>query len=162
MLPSAETPTTSVKQAKSPFEFQVRQLTDSLSACVKDRKSTRLNSSHLGISYAVFCLIRRAPSSSIFPYTTLFRSARRCIARERPAHVLVGENRRKAARHCGDAAVGRNTHHVGETGKESVRVPGETAHRLVERLRERSEEHTSELQSLRHLVCRLLLDPSRT
>src|SRR5262245_42341752 len=37
-----------------------------------DRKSTRLNSSHLGISYAVFC--RRPLSSSLFPYTTLFRS----------------------------------------------------------------------------------------
>src|ERR1035438_1502092 len=42
-----------------------------------DRKSTRLNSSHLGISYAVFCLkmIRRPPRSTLFPYTTLFRSA---------------------------------------------------------------------------------------
>src|ERR1039458_4115791 len=39
-----------------------------------DRKSTRLNSSHLGISYAVFCLLRRPPRSTLFPYTTLFRS----------------------------------------------------------------------------------------
>src|SRR5436853_178442 len=39
-----------------------------------DRKSTRLNSSHLGISYAVFCLIPPPPSSTLFPYTTLFRS----------------------------------------------------------------------------------------
>src|ERR1035441_7075475 len=51
-----------------------------------DRKSTRLNSSHLGISYAVFCLkknkiyeflflmIRLPPRSTLFPYTTLFRS----------------------------------------------------------------------------------------
>src|SRR3989338_1424114 len=47
-----------------------------------DRKSTRLNSSHSSISYAVFCLkkifyflmIRRPPRSSLFPYTTLFRS----------------------------------------------------------------------------------------
>src|ERR1035438_9322221 len=36
----------------------------------RDRKSTRLNSSHLGISYAVF----RPPRSTLFPYTTLFRS----------------------------------------------------------------------------------------
>src|ERR1039458_9160646 len=36
-----------------------------------DRKSTRLNSSHLGISYAVFC---KHPRSTLFPYTTLFRS----------------------------------------------------------------------------------------
>src|SRR3712207_5368400 len=55
---------------------------------VADRKSTRLNSSHANISYAVFCLkkkkhqidsvfflmIRRPPRSTLFPYTTLFRS----------------------------------------------------------------------------------------
>src|ERR1035441_10593766 len=43
----------------------------------RDRKSTRLNSSHLGISYAVFCFgerTRRGPRSTLFPYTTLFRS----------------------------------------------------------------------------------------
>src|SRR5262245_4375851 len=40
---------------------------------IEDRKSTRLNSSHLGISYAVFCPL--PPSSTLFPYTTLFRSA---------------------------------------------------------------------------------------
>src|SRR5690348_10062595 len=39
-----------------------------------DRKSTRLNSSHPSISYAVFCLIRPPPRSTLFPYTTLFRS----------------------------------------------------------------------------------------
>src|SRR3712207_609922 len=54
---------------------------------VIDRKSTRLNSSHANISYAVFCLkkktkvcffflmIRRPPRSTLFPYTTLFRSS---------------------------------------------------------------------------------------
>ena len=47
---------------------------------ILDRKSTRLNSSHQAISYAVFCLkkiflmIRRPPRSTLFPYTTLFRS----------------------------------------------------------------------------------------
>src|SRR5438552_4084296 len=43
-----------------------------------DRKSTRLNSSHQIISYAVFCLIPPPPRSTLFPYTTLFRSASRC------------------------------------------------------------------------------------
>src|ERR1039458_4256042 len=38
------------------------------------RKSTRLNSSHLGNSYAFFFMIRRPPRSPLFPYTTLFRS----------------------------------------------------------------------------------------
>src|ERR1039458_9732894 len=42
-----------------------------------DRKSTRLNSSHLGISYAVFCF-RAGRRSTLFPYTTLFRSASSC------------------------------------------------------------------------------------
>src|SRR5438874_1049603 len=40
----------------------------------RDRKSTRLNSSHVEISYAVFCLFRRPQRSTLFPYTTLFRS----------------------------------------------------------------------------------------
>src|SRR5437763_802421 len=44
---------------------------------VRDRKSTRLNSSHRCISYAVFCLLRRPPRSTLFPYTTLFRSSHR-------------------------------------------------------------------------------------
>src|SRR5437868_5393141 len=39
-----------------------------------DRKSTRLNSSHVSISYAVFCLLRQRSISTLFPYTTLFRS----------------------------------------------------------------------------------------
>src|SRR5690242_18736103 len=42
----------------------------------RDRKSTRLNSSHMSTSYAVFCRIRRPGGSSAFPYTTLFRSRR--------------------------------------------------------------------------------------
>src|SRR5690606_27161303 len=48
--------------------------TPSTTLKLRDRKSTRLNSSHVKISYAVFCLIARPPSSSLFPYTTLFRS----------------------------------------------------------------------------------------
>src|SRR5437773_830056 len=40
----------------------------------RDRKSTRLNSSHITISYAVFCLLPPPPHSTLFPYTTLFRS----------------------------------------------------------------------------------------
>src|SRR3954466_5386489 len=132
--------------------------------CALDRKSTRLNSSHTIISYAVFCLkkkpstawprlhlvvaragwvvgvsrpagsrallvvpvivlvfflmIRRPPRSTLFPYTTLFRSRRRGRARAR------AERRAARARRC-------------------IR---------------RSEEHTSELQSHDNLVCRLLLE----
>src|SRR5262245_28550750 len=53
---------------------QPHQSARSLSRGEQDRKSTRLNSSHLGISYAVFCLIPPPPTPTLFPYTTLFRS----------------------------------------------------------------------------------------
>src|SRR3954463_5852463 len=129
-----------------------------------DRKSTRLNSSHTIISYAVFCLkkknrpralmeigvrlprissafpffavrlslsakiffffflmIRRPPRSTLFPYTTLFRSTATC-----PKHV-----------------------------SERIRI----AHESVRN--SRSEEHTSELQSHDNLVCRLLLEKKK-
>src|ERR1035441_6071943 len=91
-----------------------------------DRKSTRLNSSHLGISYAVFCLKRRRrpPRSTLFPYTTLFRS-------------VNGRGHHQRQNHRGEDAAD---------------------HRDGQGLEHRSEEHTSELQSLRHLVCRLLLE----
>src|SRR5207249_2557741 len=48
-----------------------------------DRKSTRLNSSHVSISYAVFCLTPPPPGSTLFPYTTLFRSMARASRRSR-------------------------------------------------------------------------------
>src|SRR5438045_5555512 len=78
-----------------------------------------------------FLMIRRPPRSTLFPYTTLFRSG--------PAKAAPGRDR----------------------GEPRVRRAGD---RLAEALprrrdrRRRSEEHTSELQSLRHLVCRLLLE----
>src|SRR5688572_4237135 len=123
-----------------------------------DRKSTRLNSSHSQISYAVFCLIPRPPTSPLFPYTTLFRSGdvhRRFVPRHQPL-VAVDErvgDRRKPARvleqtadvpeaHFGDLPSGPRVH------RRSAQA----------RARVRSEEHTSELQSQSNLVCRLLLD----
>src|SRR5579883_3280905 len=137
-----------------------------------DRKSTRLNSSHVKISYAVFCLknkksrrvmqhpiegntdqrsfrflgndfqfldgiqvllvplsvlffflmIRRPPRSTLFPYTTLFRSQPLIRRRERSCSSLI----RMALCVC-----------------------------------RRSEEHTSELQSRENLVCRLLLEKKK-
>src|SRR5689334_14618289 len=124
-----------------------------------DRKSTRLNSSHSSISYAVFCLIPRPPTSTLFPYTTLFRSPAR-FGRDRaqhgkrvgqePLHVVIEQlavdlhaARLDAARRLVPLRV--------------AQVRGEGVLHALERLR--SEEHTSELQSQFHLVCRLLLDP---
>src|SRR5574337_953977 len=85
----------------------------------RDRKSTRLNSSHHSISYAVFCLkkkkkkkiiffffflmIRRPPRSTLFPYTTLFRS---CIVRKNPE---VPNTARQEASHPGDISRGKRS-----------------------------------------------------
>src|SRR5690606_27537122 len=52
----------------------LRTAVESGETFAEDRKSTRLNSSHVKISYAVFCLICRPPASPVVPYTTLFRS----------------------------------------------------------------------------------------
>src|SRR2546429_6198574 len=96
-------------------------------------------------------MIRRPPRSTLFPYTTLFRSegvnqvqintkadvtfaaGLRSILRQDPNIILVGEIRDR-----------------------------ETAGIALEAAQTRSEEHTSELQSRLHLVCRLLLETKKT
>src|SRR2546429_6175709 len=78
-------------------------------------------------------MIRRPPRSTLFPYTTLFRSRRR-RTRGRKRNAAFRHNRCDAAR--------RDVRRGGRAGA----LP-----------RTRSEEHTSELQSRLHLVCRLLL-----
>src|SRR5690349_23267067 len=78
-------------------------------------------------------MIRRPPRSTLFPYTTLFRSL----------HVTRGRARFK--RVSGVGAAGTDSREQGNT-------------RLH---RQRSEEHTSELQSRRDLVCRLLLEKKK-
>src|SRR5436853_3662096 len=72
-------------------------------------------------------MIRRPPRSTLFPYTTLFRS-RRCWSRPPTRSRALGLALAARARPSA---------------------------------RDRSEEHTSELQSLRHLVCRLLLEKKK-
>src|SRR5260370_21225935 len=84
-------------------------------------------------------MIRRPPRSTLFPYTTLFRSPR-----SRPAGRL--ETDRTPARNRAGGA-GR---------RERRRSAGPGAYRRV-----RSEEHTSELQSHLNLVCRLLLEKKK-
>src|SRR5437870_8083629 len=85
----------------------------------------------------------RPPRSTLFPYTTLFRShAARAPAREHPF-----------------GAEGRPAGAASRYADESrVDPPGGTGCR---RRRMRSEEHTSELQSRGHLVCRLLLEKKK-
>src|SRR5437879_150743 len=118
-----------------------------------DRKSTRLNSSHRCISYAVF---------SPFPYTTLFRS-RRPVARQmgqvraalRPRHRVLRADpvRRRPGMGLRPSPRRRSGGGRGH-GPEPAVLPGRGA---VDR--DRSEEHTSELQSPMYLVCRLLSFP---
>src|SRR5947208_12370330 len=72
-------------------------------------------------------MLRRPPKSTLFPYTTLFRSLKRTSA----------------------------------SGGGSVPAPGLRKISLGEIFRSRSEEHTSELQSPDHLVCRLLLEKKK-
>src|SRR5687768_17794215 len=87
-------------------------------------------------------MIRRPPRSTLFPYTTLFRSQQ-----------VHAERVRRVRLH----AVGAVGHEVDREEEERV------AHqrRAPEQVRVRSEEHTSELQSRLHLVCRLLLEKKK-
>src|SRR2546425_7690276 len=101
-------------------------------------------------------MIRRPPTSTLFPYTTLFRSP---PDPPRPAGLPRGVARRqRAARVCvARTAVSRaadqaGTAAAGERARAVLSRPPARAARI------RSEEHTSELQSLAYLVCRLLLE----
>src|SRR5260370_14317768 len=85
-------------------------------------------------------MIRRPPRSTLFPYTTLFRSPG-------PGR-LPGGIRHQRARHVVAIAP---PGFCRMTGRQPM--PG-----LIEQLADRSEEHTSELQSHLNLVCRLLLE----
>src|SRR3712207_6927820 len=98
-------------------------------------------------------MIRRPPRSTLFPYTTLFRSAHvlapRGDARRRPVPHARGRPRAARATAVAAAAArpaGRGARHAA-TGER--RLP-------------RSEEHTSELQSRQYLVCRLLLEKKKS
>src|SRR3712207_7188101 len=98
-------------------------------------------------------MIRRPPRSTLFPYTTLFRSDRA----QRRAQV-VQRGLHLAHERLG---VAREAVQAPERRLGLVEERREHAPRLGERLalaRDRSEEHTSELQSRQYLVCRLLLE----
>src|SRR2546422_4463961 len=89
----------------------------------------------LHVGFFFFLMIRRPPRSTLFPYTTLFRSPR-ASAPSRRACPARGPLFDRAAACCGS-------------------TPNS------DRRRSRSEEHTSELQSRLHLVCRLLLEKKK-
>src|SRR5256884_4633800 len=100
-------------------------------------------------------MIRRPPRPPLFPYTPLFRSATPpARAIERPPYRFL------PAEGPGLHQIPVGPVHAGiiEPGHFRFTASGETVVRLEERLGyTRSEEHTSELQSPPHLVCRLLL-----
>src|SRR3712207_7720493 len=99
-------------------------------------------------------MIRRPPRSTLFPYTTLFRSARLQVVE---VHGLrVRPERLERHRHLLVRAAQLAHPHV-----DRVLAALEVHARLGARPR-RSEEHTSELQSRQYLVCRLLLEKKKT
>src|SRR5437588_350651 len=127
-----------------------------------DRKSTRLNSSHTVISYAVFCLILRLPRSTLFPYTTLFRSVSADgEGIKRGVNLGLVPGVKCTCERCSDiAADERFAEHLDDVG--GLRPFAQLRERAQAADVIRSEEHTSELQSHSDLVCRLLLDTPTT
>src|SRR2546430_8421775 len=91
-------------------------------------------------------MIRRPPRSTLFPYTTLFRS---------PQRLALSQMRGELREH-------RNRHEAAQDQPPRIgllrTLRGEAAWPLAE---QRSEEHTSELQSQSNLVCRPLLETDR-
>src|SRR3712207_8623512 len=101
-------------------------------------------------------MIRRPPRSTLFPYTTLFRSG---VAREQPCSVGHG-NLTNADPSTGDTLECRSSH--SQPPIEPLRHPfGEVQQVGPAYHGVRSEEHTSELQSRQYLVCRLLLEKKK-
>src|SRR2546425_5830151 len=90
-------------------------------------------------------MIRRPPRSTLFPYTTLFRS------------LLT-----KQSDGSGPKGFGLNRRYANTAGRSSTRPKSFRSSRSASTVRStRSEEHTSELQSLAYLVCRLLLEKKK-
>src|SRR2546427_12829162 len=94
------------------------------------------------ICFFFFLMIRRPPRSTLFPYTTLFRSAG------------MARRRARARRTAGAAVIRRQR--AGE--RLALHRP---VRRSARAALSRSEEHTSELQSQSNLVCRLLLEKKK-
>src|SRR3712207_8691351 len=86
-------------------------------------------------------MIRLPPRSTLFPYTTLFRSHHERLEDERRVEVDARREGQRGRRHADDGV---------RLAIEADRLPDD-----------RSEEHTSELQSRQYLVCRLLLEKKK-
>src|SRR2546427_12602951 len=99
--------------------------------------------SYIAFTFFFFLMIRRPPRSTLFPYTTLFRS----VVGQR--HAVPGGDRPDLVKA------------VCVEGNEGERPFGRPIGRGLASMLDRSEEHTSELQSQSNLVCRLLLEKKK-
>src|SRR3712207_7105907 len=98
-------------------------------------------------------MIRRPPRSTLFPYTTLFRSVRRSAADDADLVPALAAKVPARGQRTGQA---RGAHLEGVAAGHGIFLvegPGQVV---------RSEEHTSEIQSRQYLVCRLLLEKTKT
>src|SRR3712207_8355558 len=93
-----------------------------------------------GVCVFFFLMIRRPPRSTLFPYTTLFRSASTASPSSSRSSTAPGRTSRTTSRAASTPSSG------------PTRSPSRCS---------RSEEHTSELQSRQYLVCRLLLEKKK-
>src|SRR5437899_8025496 len=93
-------------------------------------------------------MVRRPPSSTLFPYTTLFRSFLNLVR-------FLKTSQAKISIFTGSDAMAYSNLEFGGSGG----ILGSA--NVAPKIASRSEEHTSELQSLRHLVCRLLLEKKK-
>src|SRR3712207_8731750 len=96
-------------------------------------------------------MIRRPPRSTLFPYTTLFRSTDYPV--DDVSHMpvsLTNVNSVRSPRHLGAQPPPSHPHHT------KISMAGKPLSHVA-----RSEEHTSELQSRQYLVCRLLLEKKK-
>src|SRR5690606_41868895 len=103
----------------------------------------------------IFSCLRHPPRSTLFPYTTLFRSKRFALSERTDSYNWISNNLRKMERLVNEADAGlwefRNLSQV-HCYTNLFHWAGASA------AYKRSEEHTSELQSRENLVCRLLLE----
>src|SRR5947209_17324459 len=102
-------------------------------------------------------MLRRTPRSTLFPYTTLFRSPQQPSGNAAIALSELAERQQQLTRSNEQyvkARVEKQVDYLGQLAKTLRAVPGRK--QVI-----RSEEHTSELQSRQYLVCRLLLEKKK-
>src|SRR5947208_5357316 len=102
-------------------------------------------------------MIRHPPRSTLFPYTTLFRSSDQRHCSSSPSKQRRRLNRQRLKRHCESLFMSLDL--VSWCAIAESLAPSKSW--VASRHTNRSEEHTSELQSPDHLVCRLLLEKKK-